>query len=142
MINESVRESHMNRRRHEIMLMATTMVAVVIVRSGDMVGRGVPPRSATEDVQATATSAAVDPTVPVTDATESTAPTRTTGTSDVPVTTQDTLTYAERLEAPTPPRETMKEIADPPGSAKAPASVAVAPPGDATNPRQFVRSTS
>ena len=142
MADEGFHEIHLNGKQLVFMFMATTVVAVVIFLSGVMVGRGVPPRRAAGDVAVTATSAAVDPTVAVTDATERPAPTRTTGTTDVPVTTQETLTYAERLEAPTPPRETMKEIADPsgsaaaPASAKAPASARSESPGDAPNQRQ------
>jgi cell division septation protein DedD len=148
MADEAFHEIHLNGKQLVFMFMATTVVAVVIFLSGVMVGRGVPPRRAAGDVTATATGAAVDPTVPVTDASERTVPTRTTGTVDVPVTTQETLTYAERLEAPTPPRETMKEIADPPASAaapataKAPASARGESPGNATSQRQLVTPAS
>ena len=121
MTDEGVHEIHLNGKQLVFMFMATTVVAVVIFLSGVMVGRGVPARRAAAEAIATATSAAVDPTAPA-DAGRA-VPARTTATSDAPVTTQETLTYAERLEAPTPPRETLKAIGDAPAAASTGPSV-------------------
>src|SRR5688500_5293935 len=129
MADDAFHEIHLNGKQLVFMFMATTVVAVVIFLSGVMVGRGVPPRSPIADRSADATSG-VDPTASATEAggepgapravgtTSATA----SGTNSAPVTTQETLTYAERLEAPTPPRETLKEIADPLAGAAADAS--------------------
>ena len=133
MADEGFHEIHLNGKQLVFMFMATTVVAVVIFLSGVMVGRGVPARRAAADVTAAATRGAVDPTASTTDTTARVAPTRTTGTGDAPVTTQETLTYAERLEAPTPPRETLKEIASP-ASDTASASARDVSPGDPTKP--------
>ena len=125
MADEAFHEIQLNGKQLVFMFMATTVVAVVIFLSGVMVGRGVPARRAAADAAAAVASPAVDPTAPG-DAGRA-VPARTTGTSDAPVTTQETLTYAERLEAPTPPRETLKEIADtPPPASVAPSSTAAA----------------
>jgi cell division septation protein DedD len=133
MAEEGVHEIHLNGKQLVFMFMATTVVAVVIFLSGVMVGRGVPPRNAMADRSADVASAGIDPTVSATGAGETSTP-RASGTAPVgsspagsspagsnsaPVTTQETLTYAERLEAPTPPRETLKEIADTPVAASA-----------------------
>ena len=133
MADEGFHEIHLNGKQLVFMFMATTVVAVVIFLSGVMVGRGVPARRAAADVTAAATSGAVDPTASATSATARVAPTRTNST-DVPVTTQETLTYAERLEAPTPPRETLKAIASPAASDTASASARDVSPGDPTKP--------
>ena len=65
MSDEAVHEIHLNGKQLVFMFMATTVVAVVIFLSGVMVGRGVPQRSAAGDLSSDATSAAVDPTAPV-----------------------------------------------------------------------------
>ena len=126
MAEEGFHEIHLNGKQLVFMFMATTVVAVVIFLSGVMVGRGVPARRAAAEAITTATSVAVDPTAPAD--TGRAVPTRTTGTSDAPVTTHETLTYAERLEAPTPPRETLNAIGD------APASASTVPSGDKAPP--------
>jgi hypothetical protein len=110
MADESVHEIQLNGKQLVFMFMATTVVAVVIFLSGVMVGRGVPARRAAAEATAATATPLLDPTAPA-DAGRA-APARTTGTTDAPVTTQETLTYAERLEAPTPARETLREIGD------------------------------
>jgi septal ring-binding cell division protein DamX len=131
MSDEAVHEIHLNGKQLVFMFMATTVVAVVIFLSGVMVGRGVPPRTAAGERSSSVAGAAIDPTAPATgvlgNGGESPAPARAaTGTSGVPVTTQETLTYAERLEAPTPPRERLNEVAPEPPAARA-AAGATAP---------------
>jgi septal ring-binding cell division protein DamX len=125
MAEEGVHEIQLNGKQLVFMFMATTVVAVVIFLSGVMVGRGVPARRAAADAATSLSSAAVDPTAPAD--TGRAAPSRATGSSDAPLTAQETLTYAERLEAPTPPRETLKDVAElaaPPPPAAAAAAVA------------------
>jgi cell division septation protein DedD len=90
------------------MFMAVTVVAVVIFLCGVMVGRGVRAPRATEQADAIIESIS-DPTAAV----QTPAPAAP-AVSDAPSTgasasSQEKLTYADRLTAPTPPPETLKE---------------------------------
>jgi cell division protein FtsN len=122
MSDEEFHEIQLNGKQLVFLFMAATVVSVVIFLCGVMVGRGV--RAPRADLAAAATEAPVDPTAAI--------PSSSTSASFAaerpPVTTQETLTYAERLEAPVPPPETFKDtvvrVSEPPVSepvAEAPA---------------------
>lgn len=118
MADEGFHEIQLNGKQLVFTFMAATVVAVVIFLSGVMVGRGV--RPATADLTATATDQLIDPTAAV----PTTSSSARTPTADrPPVSTQEDLTYAERLEAPVPPRETLREAGVPAPSVPAPAPI-------------------
>jgi cell division septation protein DedD len=102
MTDEGFHEIQLNGKQLVFLFMAATVVAVVIFLSGVMVGRGVrPPRA---DLAAASTEPLGDPTdVPAPSGTGAASSDR------VPLSAQETLTYAERLEAPDPPAETLKD---------------------------------
>lgn len=75
--------------------MVTTVFAVVVFLLGVLVGRGLRVPVSTEI--ASLTSSAIDPTLPE-PSSSSPAP----GADDTPVSARESLTYAERLESPTP----------------------------------------
>ena len=108
MSDEGFHEIQLNGKQLVFLFMAVTVASVVIFLLGVMVGRGVP--TARAQVAEAAEDVTIDPTAVV----------QTTGTpaqvsSDrPPVSTQESLTYAERLEAPTPPRETLDTTAPAP----------------------------
>lgn len=102
MADEGVHEIQLNGKQLVFMFMAATVVAVVIFLSGVMVGRGVAPAQAA--VVADAAQNPLDPTASV----QST-PSTMAATDRQPVSTQENLTYAERLERAVPPAETLKE---------------------------------
>ena len=99
MADDGFHEIQLNGKQLVFLFMAATVVAVVIFLSGVMVGRGVRPQPA----DLAAAGEAVDPTAGVD------APALPLNQERVPVTTQEALSYAERLEAPTPPAEDLKE---------------------------------
>jgi septal ring-binding cell division protein DamX len=122
MADEGFHEIQLNGKQLVFTFMAATVVAVVIFLSGVMVGRGVRPANA--DLAAAVTDQAIDPTAPV----ATTASSRTPTADRPPVSTQEDLTYAERLEAPAPPRETLRDADDPPSvAASAPPPAPVEP---------------
>ena len=105
MTDEGVHEIQLNGKQLVFMFMAVTVVAVVIFLCGVMVGRGVRAPRAIEQADA-ATETPADPTAVV----QAPAP----PASDVPspapsASSQEKLTYADRLSAATPPPETLKE---------------------------------
>src|SRR5215216_2468816 len=102
MTDEGFHEIQLNGKQLVFLFMAATVVAVVIFLSGVMVGRGVRPPQV--DVAAATTEPPVDPT-----AAQSPASSGTASSDRVPLSAQETLTYAERLEAPDPPAETFKD---------------------------------
>ena len=109
MADEGVHEIQLNGKQLVFMFMAVTVVAVVIFLCGVMVGRGVrAPRAA--DVADTTTEAPADPTAAAQPpaSTETTASTTATTGSGAPVTTQEKLTYADRLSSSTSPPETLR----------------------------------
>lgn len=115
MADEGFHEIQLNGKQLVFTFMAATVVAVVIFLSGVMVGRGVRPANA--DLATAVTDQSIDPTAPV-----ATTSSRTPTADRPPVSTQEDLTYAERLEAPVPPRETLRDADEPPSA------VASAPP--------------
>jgi DedD protein len=109
MSDEGFHEIQLNGKQLVFLFMAATVVSVVIFLCGVLVGRGVPAsgRGAAADLAA---DASVDPTAPV----DAPAITGSSGTAQGrPLSAQETLTYAERLEAPTPPRETLRAPVSP-----------------------------
>jgi septal ring-binding cell division protein DamX len=134
MSDEGFHEIQLNGKQLVFLFMAATVVSVVIFLLGVMVGRGVP----TVRAQATeiASGEVIDPTATV----ETSAGSPSSNADRVPVSAQESLTYAERLAAPTPARDTLKDPteppparteapvarrADPPQPARAPATAAV-----------------
>src|SRR5215204_202400 len=103
MSDEGVHEIQLNGKQLVFMFMAVTVVAVVIFLCGVMVGRGVRAPRAIEQADATIESP-VDPTAaaqaPAPPATDSPSP-------SAPISSQEKLTYADRLSATTPPPETL-----------------------------------
>jgi cell division septation protein DedD len=138
MADEGVHEIQLNGKQLVFMFMAVTVVAVVIFLCGVMVGRGVrAPRAA--EAHDTTTEAPADPTAavqPPAVATDANASTTTPATgSGTPVSTQEKLTYADRLASPTSPPETLRAepIAPTVAPAEPPAATKV-PVGDAKPP--------
>jgi cell division septation protein DedD len=109
MSDEGVHEIQLNGKQLVFMFMAVTVVAVVIFLCGVMVGRGVRAPRATELADA-AIESPVDPTAAVTAPASGAAPPATdTPAPSAPASSQEKLTYADRLSASTPPPETLKE---------------------------------
>src|SRR5687768_5749991 len=98
MADEGFHEIQLNGKQLVFLFMAATVVSVVVFLLGVMVGRNV--RQPAVELAAASADSAVDPTAPV----ESGAATGT--TERIPLSAQETLTYAERLEAPEPAQET------------------------------------
>ena len=108
MSDEGLHEIQLNGKQLVFLFMAATVVAVVIFLCGVMVGRGVR-RPQGGELTTAALDSSGDPTAP------SQAPTSTGSAPDgAPLSSQETLTYAERLEAPDPPVES---LVDAPASA-------------------------
>jgi len=121
MADEGVHEIQLNGKQLVFMFMAATVVAVVIFLSGVMVGRGVAPAQAA--VAADAADDPIDPTASI-----QSAPSTMATTDRQPVSTQENLTYAERLERAVPPPETLKEPAATPDAPAERAAVREAAP--------------
>ncbi|HEY1306561.1 MAG TPA: SPOR domain-containing protein [Vicinamibacterales bacterium] len=104
MTDEGVHEIQLNGKQLVFMFMAVTVVAVVIFLCGVMVGRGVRAPRPAEATEASADTPA-DPTAAQTSpiATEASG-----STSGTPVTSDEKLTYTERLSTSTPPPETLR----------------------------------
>jgi cell division septation protein DedD len=132
MADEGVHEIQLNGKQLVFMFMAVTVVAVVIFLCGVMVGRGVRAPRVAETPEPALES--VDPTATVQSPPSSTAADTTagssSGTTGAPISSQEKLTYADRLGAPTAPPETLREpIAPvaPPSAQRAVAEPAPAP---------------
>lgn len=118
MSDEGFHEIQLNGKQLVFLFMAATVVSVVIFLLGVMVGRGVPSSRVRAAEVADATT--VDPTVA--DAEPASASVAV-NAERTPVSTQESLTYAERLSAPTPiaepvatepVKETVVEVPPPP----------------------------
>lgn len=122
MADEEFHEIQLNGKQLVFLFMAGTVAAVVIFLCGLMVGRNL--RSPKLEATAAAADTAVtDPTRAGEVPPPTTAPTE----GGSPVTTNETLTYASRLEAPTPVTDTLKEEAPDPTRPDATAKPAPAP---------------
>jgi cell division septation protein DedD len=102
MSDESVHEIQLNGKQLVFMFMTATVAAVVIFLCGVMVGRGVNPARAAGVAEVASETTVVDPTSTVE---VPSAPSVDAAPSGAPVSTQEVLTYAGRLEAPEPPPE-------------------------------------
>jgi DedD protein len=110
MADEGVHEIQLNGKQLVFMFMAVTVVAVVIFLCGVMVGRGVRTPRLAEAPEPTVET--VDPTAGVQSPATSTPADATAGavaTPGAPLSSQEKLTYADRLSAPTAPPETLRE---------------------------------
>jgi cell division septation protein DedD len=143
MADEGLHEIQLHGKQLVFLFMASTVVAVVIFLCGVMVGRGVRAQRATELAEASADigsdPTAVTPTPPA-----ATAPA--VSSNGTPVASQETLTYANRLEGQEPPEETLKEpVASTAvvtrASAPAPAKNAVVVPSAPTKPATATRAS-
>ena len=134
MPDEGVHEIQLNGKQLVFMFMAVTVVAVVIFLCGVMVGRGVRAPRAIEAADA-ATEAPIDPTASV----QTPAPPSTDGPSSSPASSQEKLTYADRLSTTTPPPETLK---DPGVQEVKPASVVKAPVAEPPPVAPAVKTTT
>jgi cell division septation protein DedD len=114
MADEELHEFQLNGKQLVFAFMTLTVAAVVVFLLGIMVGRGLKPVASAE--LATATDASgLDPTAPT-----QTAPTQAARTQTVtprsgesPISAQETLTYAERLDSKTPAPEDLRASVDP-----------------------------
>ena len=98
MPDHEVHEIQLNGKQLVFTFMAATVVSVVIFLFGVMVGRGV--RQPPSDVLAANADALIDPA-----ASSDTSNAETSLPADPPAPAQDTLTYAEHLDAPVAPAE-------------------------------------
>jgi DedD protein len=109
--DESFREIQLNGKQLVFLFMAATVISVVIFLFGVLVGRSArPERTAAQDVAAA--EIAPDPGAAPAPAVQSTAPPASLATD--PPAPADELTYAERLQKDTPPKETLKAAPAPP----------------------------
>jgi len=132
MADEGVHEIQLNGKQLVFMFMAVTVVAVVIFLCGVMVGRGVrAPRAA--EAPDTIAEAPTDPTAavqgPTATAEPSASPSTTSTGTPAPATTQEKLTYADRLSSSTSPPETLRSE---------PVAHPAAPPEPAPTPKVLV----
>ena len=111
MADEGFHEIQLGGKQLVFLFMAATVVSVVVFLLGVMVGRNV--RQPAPEVAAVSEESSVDPTAAVHSAS-------TTGTTErIPLSAQESLTYAERLEAPDPAEESLAppRVADSNGGA-------------------------
>jgi cell division septation protein DedD len=100
MSDEAFHEIQLNGKQLVFLFMAGTVVAVVIFLCGVMVGRGVEPARTAASTPSTP-GVVIDPTAPE--------PVAVAGSSsNAPLTAQETLTYAERLESPARAEESLR----------------------------------
>jgi cell division septation protein DedD len=127
MSDEGFHEIQLNGKQLVFLFMAATVVAVVIFLCGVMVGRGVVRVQQIADLASAAAAAPTDPTL-VRQPTLSSSPDPAT---DAPLSTQETLTYPDRLAEQDPPAETLREAPPPiPEPAAEPLPAAKAAPVD------------
>ena len=120
MSDEGFHEIQLNGKQLVFLFMAATVVSVVIFLCGVMVGRGVVRAQQTNQPTTVAEDVETDPTLA-----GRTPPSVPAGSSEAPLSTQETLTYPERLEEPEPPAETLREL---PSPAPQPTARIVPPP--------------
>ena len=106
MADEGFHEIELKGKQLVFLFMAATVVSVVIFLCGVMVGRGVPSSPGMADGPALAEDVAVDPTA-VVQAAPAPLP------DGAPVSTQESLTYDQRLEADSLPAETLRPPVEP-----------------------------
>ena len=109
MSDESFREIQLNGKQLVFLFMTATVVCVVIFLCGVMVGRGVVRAQQITELARVASDVPADPTLvrPSAAGASAGAP------SEAPLSTQETLTYPDRLAERTPPAETLRETLPP-----------------------------
>ena len=105
MSDDGFHEIQLNGKQLVFLFMAATVVSVVIFLCGVMVGRGVVRGQQTNQPTNVAEDVTTDPTL-----VGRTPPTLPAASTEAPLSTQETLTYPERLEEPEPPVETLREV--------------------------------
>ena len=105
MSDDGFHEIQLNGKQLVFLFMAATVVSVVIFLCGVMVGRGVVRAQQSSQLASATDEAASDPTLVA-----RTAPPAASASGDAPLSTQETLTYPQRLEEPEPPAETLREL--------------------------------
>ena len=124
MADEGFHEIQLNGKQLVFLFMAATVVSVVVFLLGVMVGRNV--RQPSSQIAAAAPESSLDPTADPGAAAGTPQSAATGPTSDrTPLSAQESLSYAERLEAPEPAEETLAEAAAAAAAAPAPAPVPV-----------------
>jgi cell division septation protein DedD len=109
MSDEGFHEIQLNGKQLVFLFMAATVVSVVIFLCGVMVGRGVVRAQQRTELASATADVVTDPTLSAR-AAPSTTPA---APDDAPLSTQETLTYPDRLEAQEPPAETLRELPPP-----------------------------
>jgi cell division septation protein DedD len=104
MADEELHEFQLNGKQLVFAFMTLTVAAVVVFLLGIMVGRGLKP-AVSPELATAADAPSVDPTA--------SAQTATPRSDDSPISAQETLTYAERLESKTQAPENLQATADP-----------------------------
>ena len=109
MADEGFHEIQLNGKQLVFLFMAATVVSVVVFLLGVMVGRNV--RQPAAEIAAVSTGPAADPTVdPKADPRATVQSASSSGSTErMPLSAQETLSYAERLEAPEPADEALKD---------------------------------
>ena len=107
MADEGFHEIQLNGKQLVFLFMAATVVSVVVFLLGVMVGRNV--RQPAAEIAAVSTGPAADPTVdPKADPRATVQSASSSGSTErMPLSAQETLSYAERLEAPEPADEAL-----------------------------------
>jgi cell division septation protein DedD len=133
MADEGVHEIQLNGKQLVFLFMSGTVVAVVIFLMGVMVGRGIRAPRAAQQMNASAETTG-DPTA----AARPPLPAPSAPTEGMPLASQETLTYPDRLEDPTPPPETLRDTPNEPvataPAAPAPVAKASAAPPEPAAP--------
>jgi cell division septation protein DedD len=129
--DEGFHEIQLNGKQLVFLFMTGTVVAVVIFLMGVMVGRGIRVPRAAQQLDA-ASDTGVDPTA----AARPSLPPPSTTTDGASAASQETLTYPDRLEDPTPPPETLRDTPNELGAyaATPPTPIAKAPEPPAPKP--------
>jgi cell division septation protein DedD len=133
MADEGFHEIHLSGKHLVALFMAATVVAVVVFLCGVAVGRGVLEKR-------TAQAEASPPADPTADSQSPSGADPTTGSSvpEPSASSQETLSYPDRLASANPPSETLK----PTGSTSRPAPVEPAPPAPALPAARSAEATT
>jgi cell division septation protein DedD len=108
MADEGFHEIQLNGKQLVFLFMAATVVLVVIFLCGVMVGRGVVRAQQIAELASAAADVPIDPTIARQPAAAAARP-----LNDAPLSTQETLTYPDRLAEQEPPAETLREAPPP-----------------------------
>ena len=125
MPDKAFHEIQLNGKQLVFLFMAATVVAVVIFLCGVMVGRGVQAQRA-DDATGNPVEASLDPTA----AAQVPPAPAATASGGASVASQETLTYPELLEKPTPSDEASSAPVEPAEATSAPAEETSVPPSE------------